>query len=476
MMKQLISIVALIPITNMGQSPTFEEAMFDGMRTFARVLEITEKRHYNIKKPNECITESIRSFLSCLDPHSTYLDSKTYKRMLEMSNGEFFGIGVIIDNTRTDKDKALLVIDTIAEGPADKAGLIPFDKIVEIDDQPLEGRTTDELVTNLKGERNTKVTVKVMREGKQDLLSFTITRDVIQEQQSLCFYMPDQDIYYLSLSIFADNAVKQLESLLKASSHKKFKGLILDLRNNIGGLLEVAVDIMGLFVSNNSLVVSIRDKTNAITNEYLTHREPVMQSDIPIFILINNYTASAAEILAGGLRQHSGTQNGLMIFLVGTPSFGKGSVQEVIPLGNDSALKLTTALYFLPEGNTIQGSGIIPDFEVEPCMPQPEQVQWFKKFYGREKNLTNSIASPNAISEKEKKERQTSDKKKWIDKAKESLEKDAQVRATITLLNILNFAKRVAPELVSTRVKAVKLITSIVLSTQPLGLVEIRQP
>lgn len=452
---------------------TFEEALFEGMRTLAKVLEITEKQHYHVKDPQACFHESIRAFLSCLDPHSTYLDAKTYKRMLEMSTGEFFGIGIVIDNTRMDKDKALLVVDTIPEGPADKAGVLPFDKIVEIDGQALEGKATDELVTKLKGERNSKVSIKVMREGKQDLLSFTITRDVIQEQQSLCFYIANENVYYLSLSTFADNAVKQLGNLLRQSTQKKYKALLLDLRNNIGGVLNVAVDIAGLFLEKNSLIVSIRDKNGVVKQEYRTSKEPITHSKIPIFILINNYTASAAEILAGCLQQHSEKNNNLLVFLVGTPSFGKGSVQEVIPLSDQSALKLTTSLYFLPAGNTIQGIGIKPDFEIERSMPQPDQIKWFKKFYGREKNLANYI-QVNKEDKEEKKDKVTSTKKRWIDRAKESLQEDNQVRQTITLINILHFGLKVTPQTITTRQQAVEFINSIAVTTKPLELVQVK--
>lgn len=450
----------------------FEKVMFDGMRTFAKVLEITEKRHYQVADPQSCFDESIKAFLNCLDPHTTYLDPKTYQRILELSNGEFYGVGIVIDNTRTDKDKALLVIDTIPEGPSDKAGVKPFDKIVEIDGEALEGKSTDELITKLKGERSTKVTIKVMREGKQDLLSFTLTRDTIQEQQSLCFYIKNENIYYLSLSTFANNSVKQLENLLKKSTQTTYKGLILDLRNNVGGILDVAVDIVGLFLERNSLVVSIRDKDGVIRQEYRTSREPVTNATVPIFILINNYTASAAEILAGCLQQHSNTSNKIMVFIVGIDSFGKGSVQEVIPLGN-SALKLTTSLYFLPSGNTIQGVGIQPDFEIEKYLPQPEQIKWFKKFYGREKNLTHYI-QPHKDKTKSPEEIKKTDKKSWIERAKESLEEDNQVRETITLINLFNFARQAVPEQVDTRQQAVDFINSIVVGNKPLTLIEVK--
>ncbi len=252
------------------QPQNFDEIVYNWSRTFAEVFQLTNQKHYKVCNAEQCMIKSIDTFLSCIDPHSNLLDPKTYKNMLEATSGEFFGIGVVIDNTRNSKDKHLIIIDTIPDGPADKAGLKPFDKIVEIEGKALEGMSTDEATAMLKGERNTKVHVKVMRENAPEILSFDITRDVIKEQNSLCFYLQDQDIYYLSLNMFTDTSARQIEQLLTKAHEKEYKGLILDLRNNSGGLLNSAIDIAGLFLDKGSLVVTTKDKHGKVTEEYRT--------------------------------------------------------------------------------------------------------------------------------------------------------------------------------------------------------------
>ncbi len=264
-----------------------------------------------------------------------------------------------------------------------------------------------------------------MRDNQPDIIALDITRDEIKEQTSLCFYLPELNIYYLSLTMFSDNAVAQLEKLLQQLKKKEYKGLILDLRNNSGGLLAAAIDIAGLFLDKGSLVVSTKGRNNKETERYTTTRNPVINTPLPIFILINNYSASAAEILAGCLKLHSDDlakkshkdQKKLMVFLVGTRTFGKGSVQEVIPVGNNCAIKLTTSLYYLPFDTSIQGVGIEPDFMIEKRFPPTEQMIWFNKFYGRERALTNYIKSDTAddknIHEEEEKANKGKKEKNW---------------------------------------------------------------
>src|SRR4030095_4095982 len=285
----------------------FDETIFNWSRTFAQAMDIDHKTHYAITDPKENMIHAIDGFINSLDAHSNFLEPKKYQEMLEMTSGEFFGVGIVIDNLRETKDKHLIIIDTIPDGPADTVGIQPMDKIVEINGQLLEGLTTSKIVSLLKGERHTTVSVKVMREKSPDLLSFDIVRDVVKEQHSLSFHIKSHNIAYLSLSMFTDAAVKQIETLLKKSHDQQHKGLILDLRNNSGGLLNAAIDIAGLFLKKNSLVTLTKDKHGKEIDRYATKRHPVAKNTLPIFILINNYTASAGEILAGCLKINSDT-------------------------------------------------------------------------------------------------------------------------------------------------------------------------
>jgi len=452
----------------------YDDIVFNWSGTFAEVLQITGKKHYKITKPEDCMVQSINSFLNCLDPHSSFLDRKTYKAIIEATSGEFYGIGVIIDNTRSPKDKFLTIINIIPDGPADKAGIKPYDKIIEIEGKTLEGMTTEEIIAKLKGERNTTVNIKIIREKSKKPIPFEITRDVIKELSSLAFYIKNHNICYVYLSTFSSNSVRQIKKILEKSTDKKYKGIILDLRNNSGGLLDAVINIAGLFLEKGSLVVTTKDRDNKKIKEYKTNQEPVENIDVPIFILVNNYTASASEILAGCLKIHSAKQKKLMAFIVGTKTFGKGSVQEIIPVSNDCAIKLTTSLYFLPDDITIQAKGIEPDFAIEQLFPPPEKMVWFMERYGREEVLQHSI-KPYKEEEKtqeEKKKKEKEEKpKSWADRVKKSLEKDNQFLETIKLINMLDICD---PEKIDAREKAVAHLKSIFGLNGALDMVEIK--
>ena len=473
----------------------FESVMYNKSRTFAEVLQLTNKKHYKVSNAEDAMDKAIDTFLNTLDPHSGYLNEKTYRSMMESTSGEFFGIGIVIDNTRKPKDKFLTIVDTIPDGPSDKEGIKPLDKIIEIDGQPLEGMSTEEATSKLKGARNTKVHVKILREKEKDLLSFDITRDVIKEQNSLSFFIKSHGIHYLSLNMFTENAVKQIEDLLKKARANNYKGLILDLRNNSGGLLNAAIDIAGLFLDKDSLVVTTKNKHGVVTGRYNTTRAPINDSSVPIFILINNYTASAAEILAGALKIHSKKhaqslgknqpQKKQMVFLVGTQTFGKGSVQEVIPVSNNSAIKLTTQLYYLPDGTTIQGLGIEPDFIIDRCTPPTEQTQWFTKYYGREGALNNSIKTDAAAAQEEKEkdkekknkkpvDAETSAKNRWFERAKEMLQTDNQLRETISLINLFQTFQKTCPLEVCTINKAIEFMKQNHITNDQLEIEEVK--
>lgn len=463
-----------------------EKLIYDWSRNFAQVIQLVTTRHFKVSPKNieASWMKAINCFLVGMDPHSSFLEPKGYKTMLETTSGKFFGIGVAIDNTRSTQDNFLTIIDIIPDGPADKAGMEPMDKIVQIGEKPLSGMTTEEATSLLKGARNTPVHIKVLRNDQQDLLSFDIKRDLVKEQSSLSFYFPQHNIYYLSLTIFNENATAQIKTLLEKATENKYKGLILDLRNNSGGLLSAAVDISGLFVPKNSLIVTTKDKHDKETERYHTSRDPVANNNLPIFILINNYTASAAEILAGALKIHS-QQNAqqspdqkqkLAVFLVGTKSFGKGSVQEVIPINNNCAVKLTTSLYYLPNNTSIQGIGIEPDFTIEKTSPPNKQVTWFTTHYGREQTFDNHIqvtkdATPEKTACETSKE---SNEKRWIDRAKKGLQTDNQIRTTISLINLLNTAYTLCPQEVCNREKAVLFLKNNHLAHDTLQIDEVK--
>ena len=282
-----------------------------------------------------------------------------------------------------------------------------------------------------------------------------------------------------ALPCLPKTSVNQLEKLIQEANKKKYKGIILDLRNNSGGLLQAAIDIEGLFVDKGSLVCVTKDKNNKEIERYVTKRKPISCSTPFIVILINNYTASAAEILAGGLKIHSAAQKKTdkpIVILVGTKSFGKGSVQEIIPIGGDCAAKITTSLYYLPDDKSIQGIGIEPDATVERTTPLPEQVAWFNANYGREQALANYIKQ-DGVDDKDKEAKKGESKteaKGLLERTKEMLATDNQFQEAITIINLLNTAKAIAPKTVVNRPAAVEFLKNNYHSNKKIELTEMK--
>ena len=245
--------------------------------------------------------------------------------------------------------------------------------------------------------------------------------------------------------------------------------------------MTAAIDIASLFLDKGSLVVVTKDKTGKEIERYSTKKDPIANNKIPIFILINNYTASAAEILAACLKTHSDAlaqkdpkNQKSLVFLVGTNSFGKGSVQEVIPVSNNCAAKITTSLYF-PNNTDIQGEGITPDFEVERTFPPTEQMQWFTKHYGREKALNNYIKTRDQEQEEKKAEAPKSNQPtRWIERAKEMLQTDNQLREAISLINLLSAFQGLCPDKVCNRTKAIEQLRNSHITHDKLDIEEIK--
>lgn len=474
------SYTILYAITQTNTNDDFEQTIFQGIKSFAEVVHISNKKYFeplNSEKAAKAMVNATNAYISTLDPHSSFMDPKSYKEIIETTQGEFFGIGVIIDNMKEADQEFLRIIDTIPAGPADKAGIRADDMIVQVNDDALKGLTVEEIIAKLKGKRNTPVTLKIKRGNNPELLSFTVNRDIVKEQDALCYYFKDNSIYYLSLRLFTENSVKQVEQLLKKCQSQHSKGLILDLRNNSGGLLNAVVDIAGLFLKKNSIVVITQERDKRI--EYKTTRDPIALGDIPVFIIINNLTASAAEILAGCLQIHSDTtkktdqkNENPLVFLIGSKTFGKGSVQEVIPIPNDCAAKVTTALYFLPNNSSIQSVGIQPDFAIEPRFAPTKEMQWFNKFFGYESSLKNAIKNKNGSEAVETKTKDDKEKT-WQEKKQEQIGSDYTILSTLRLIEMFNMAKKAYPTLVSTRPESIAFLKKNYVASDAIAMEEI---
>lgn len=474
-----LRLISTIPSAdNHSVIPDYDQTMFDWSRTWAEVMHLVKQKHYKVSNPAKSMSRAIDAFLNDIDPHSNFLDAQSYQSMTQTMSGTFDGIGVMIDNTRKTKDKLLTVVETIPNGPADKAGLKQYDKIIEIEDKALEGMTTEQATNLLKGPKGSVVNIKIMREGQTEIVPFKITRDAIKDHVSLSFYIKNHGIYYVSLTMFTHNAAQQLKKVLTLINSTGSKALILDLRNNSGGLLSSAIDIAGLFLDHSSVVAVTKNKNQQETEQYKTVHEPIANHATPIFILINNYTASAAEILAGCLRvhaDHKSQKEPLLVFLVGTPSFGKGSVQEVIPVSNNCAIKLTTSLYFLPENTPVQAVGITPDFIVRRCPTPSEQMTWFTDTYGRESALENHIQIGEAKKpDTAKAPTEKTSLDRWHERIKLMLQTDNQLKETINLVAILANAHLHMPHLVNDRQKALAYLQQNYISHETLDIEELK--
>jgi len=429
-----------------NENQTTDDIIFHWIGTFAEVVDLIEKKHYKPEPIDEAMKKAIKGFVTSFDPHTGFYDEENYKELQDATSGVFYGIGIVIDNTRREKDKGLLVTEVIDGGPADKAGIQPQDKIVEVDGKALEGVTTEKIISMIKGEKNTKVTLKILRDNQPDLLTFTVTRDAVKEQQSLCFLLKDQNIYYLSLSMFSDTSMQQMERLLKHILETNSAGLILDLRNNSGGLLSSVLDICSLFLPKKSIVVTTKNNKGEVLSSYKTEKAPLTTNwSFPIIILVNHYTASAAEILAGALQFYARNQTPNLqmhsVFILGEQTFGKGSVQEIVPMSNNCAIKITTSLYFLPGDNTIQGEGIVPDIPIKRTQPETEQSKWLTMHYGREAKLPNSINISKKESKKDdssKEKKDGKEKSRYHERIIKMVESDNQLQEAVRVINIIN--------------------------------------
>jgi carboxyl-terminal processing protease len=339
--------------------------LYRQMELFSDALAIIENEYVEETKPKDLIYGSLGGMLSSLDQHSQFLDPDAYSELKVDTQGKFGGIGIEI----TVRDGLLTVITPIEDTPAWKAGLKPLDRIVKIDNELAREMTLNEAVKKMRGRPGDAVSLSVLREGKDKLLELRIIRDIIRIKDIKSSRMLEPGIGYIRLTEFREGTQKNLEAALYKLQKDKMSALILDLRNNPGGLLESAVGVVGKFIPKGKLVVYIKGRKEGQDAQFFS-KDSHPLPDLPLAVLINEGSASGSEIVAACLQDYK------RAVIVGAKSFGKGSVQSVIPLSDGSALKLTTSKYFSPFAKEIQGKGVIPDLLVEePLSKEDDDIR-----------------------------------------------------------------------------------------------------
>lgn len=385
----------------------------------------------------EILEKAAEGVLSTLDPHTCYLNEKTFKAMMEQSDGEFGGIGIEI----TVHDGAVHIISPIDDTPADKAGLRSGDMIIGIDDEYVSSITGEEAVERLRGKPGTTVKLKVKR-GEKAPFDVSIKRDKIKVE-SVKTEVLDK-VGYIRISVFDKNTTKGVREFLE--KNKSLEGIVIDVRNNPGGLLSAAVEVSNLFLSGGE-IVSIKGRTPGNSETFSADKTDV-SNGVPLVVLINNGTASAPEILTGALKDHK------RAIVVGTRSFGKGSVQKVIPMSEKTGIKITIARYYTPNGTSIQVRGLTPDIIAESVMmKKPYSGEMFREefFDNALDNEDRKKKHPNAKKLFESDDKKDKDEKKEEEEyfkfrnlpLKERLEKDYQLAKAFDVLKTIDVYKQI---------------------------------
>lgn len=362
-------ILISLQISALAEKEVRANLPIEELRTFAEVFNAIKQGYVEPVEDKKLITHAISGMLSNLDPHSAYLDADAYKDLQVGTQGEFGGLGIEVGM----EDGLVKVVSPIEDSPADRAGIKSGDLIFKLDDTLVKGLTLSDAVKRMRGKPKTQIKLSILRKGEAKPLELTLTREIIKVQ-SVKSKLVEDGYGYLRITSFQENTaasvVKHLGDLYKPGT---LKGLVLDLRNDPGGLLHSAVGVSAAFLPPKTLVTSTDGRTPdakhmfyASAEDYLRGtREDFLKAlppearNVPMVVLINGGSASASEIVAGALQDHK------RAVVMGTTSFGKGSVQTVLPLPNNTAIKLTTARYFTPSGRSIQAKGIVPDIAVE---------------------------------------------------------------------------------------------------------------
>lgn len=335
-----------------------DKGPYKQLEKFAKVLEFVEANYVEVTNPDVLIDGAIKGLLSQLDPHSTYLSQQVFRDMKEETSGKFGGLGIEVSIT----DGVISVLAPIDDTPASRAGLESGDQILSIGSSPTKSMSVQEAINLMRGKPGTAVSISVLKKSSGKKVDLTLTREAIRVASVRSLRL-SQDIGYFRLSSFIERTTEDfLKSYEKMTATTPIKGILLDLRGNPGGLLEQAVKLSNVFIDEGPIVYTIgRDKSKQDIEMAQKGRRTI---DLPMVILVDGSSASASEIVAGALQDYG------RAVIAGSKTFGKGSVQQVVPLGDDSGMKLTVSRYYTPSGRSIQVKGIDPDVQIDDIDPK----------------------------------------------------------------------------------------------------------
>ena len=403
-----------------------EPSRLESLTKLQKVIATVEAYYVDDIKFNKIIDKAIAGLMSELDAHSSFMNKKAFKEMNIQMKGEFGGLGIVIGMRKG----ALTIISPIDDTPAQKAGVKSGDIILKIDDKSTIGMTLDEAVSLMRGKPGTPITITIVREGVNKPIKIDIVRGIIKIHSVKAKFI-NPNILYLRISSFDQNVAKELKKYI-LKYKKKTKGIILDLRNNPGGSLEQAIKTVDTFV-DNGVIVSQKGRIKSENQKYYATKKATL-TKVPMVVLVNGGSASASEIVSGALQDHK------RAIVVGETTFGKGSVQLLIPITNDQseAIKLTIARYYLPSGRTIQAKGVSPDVISYPGeAPKPKENEFMLK----EKELKKHLESELEKIDGKKTKKETKTKNKNII-TKADILKDNQLKTGIDILKALMIVKQ----------------------------------
>ncbi len=404
-----------------AQPSAAEESKYESLKRFSRVLELVESHYVEEPALKELIDGAMKGMLEGLDPHSTFMNQDEYEKMQETTSGEFSGVGIEISS----ENGQVTVVSPIEDTPAFRAGVQPGDIILSIDGAPTQELSLQEVVSKIRGPKGTEVELSILHLNSNTPQTLRITRDSIP-LISVKMRELEEGYHWLRLTRFSERTTDDLHEALEKAQKNGIKGIVLDMRNNPGGLVDEAVSVADTFLERGQ-IVSIKGRNRSTHHEFSAKKQ---KSDVlvPLVVLVNAGSASASEIVAGALRDHK------RAIILGERTFGKGSVQNIIPLADGSGLKLTIALYYTPNGHSIQAEGIKPDLEIP--FEQPSDDKENSRNIVREKDLDRHLES-----DEEKKhnadQSSTSNESKGRKEAAEQLARDNQLRMALQFVKSL---------------------------------------